>query len=129
MDLLKRENWWIWLIINVFGQGVGIYILAAFVKAYDKDAWYAKWQYWLIGALCCFFPVAIMFAIFTIQIAVQTAKKLEVPGSEPHGAAYVWILCIIVPIFGWIALAIMQLYLHIYILVSLYRGNGEQYID
>ena len=128
MDLLKRENWWIWLIIYIFGQGVGIYVLAALLQVYSKDAWYAKWQNWLIGVLCCIFPAFIMFTVFTIQITVETAKKLEVPGYEIYGSVYIWILGLIIPIFGWIAIAVMNIYLQIYILVSLYRGNGEQYI-
>lgn len=129
MDLLKRENWWIWLIIYLFGQGIGIFVLAALLNVYNKDAWYAKWPYWLAGALCCIFPAFIMLSIFCIQLTVQTAKKLEVPGQEIYGAVYIWILCLIVPILGWIALGVMQLYLNIYILVSLYRGNGEKYIN
>lgn len=129
MDLLKRENWWIWLIIYLFGQGVGIYILAALLKVYDKNAWYAKWEYWLVGVLCCFFPALIMFSVFTIQITVETAKKLDVAGSEIYGSAYIWILGLIIPIIGWIALGVMSLYLTINTLIALYRGNAEQYID
>lgn len=128
MDLLKKENWWVWLIIYIFGQGVGIYVLAGLLQVYSKDNWYAKWQYWLAGVLCCFFPAAIMLLVFTIQITIETAKKLEVPGSEVYGAPYVWLLCLIVPIFGWIAFAVMKFYLDVYILISLYRGVGEQYI-
>ncbi|MCI8444797.1 MAG: hypothetical protein HFG15_00005 [Bacilli bacterium] len=129
MDLLKRENWWIWLIIYLFGQGVGIYILAALLKVYDKNAWYAKWEYWLVGVLCCFFPALIMFSVFSIQITVETAKKLDVAGSEIYGSAYIWILGLIIPIIGWIALGVMSLYLTINTLIALYRGNAEQYID
>lgn len=129
MDLLKKENWWLWLLIWLFGQGVGIYILAAFLKVYDKEAWYAKWQYWLVGALCCIFPVFIMLSIFTIQITVETAKKLDVPGSEVYGNVYLWILAIIIPIIGWIFLGVMSLYLQISTIIALYRGNGEKYMD
>lgn len=129
MDLLKRENWWVWLIIYLFGQGVGIYILAALLKVYDKNAWYAKWEYWLVGVLCCLVPALIMFSVFSIQITVGVAKKLNIPGSEIYGSAYIWILGLIIPIIGWIGLGVMSIYLTINTLIALYRGNAEQYID
>lgn len=128
MDLLKKENWWIWLIIYIFGQGVGTYILAYFLGVYDREAWYAKWQYWLIGFLCCIFPALIMLAIFSIQITVKSAEKLEVPGNEIYAQPYVWILGIIIPILGWILLGIMSLYLTIYTIIALYNGKAEKYI-
>ncbi len=128
MELLKKEYWWVWLLFEVFGQGVGIYILAAFVHAYDKNAWYTKWQYWLIGCLLLFIPALIMFIVFTIQITVNTAKKLDVPGYEIYTSPYIWILCLIIPVIGWIVFSILNIYLTIYILVALYRGNGEKYI-
>lgn len=129
MDLLKKENWWIWLIIYLFGQGVGIYILAALLKVYDKEAWYCKWQYWLIGILCCIFPAIIMFSIFTIQISMQTAKKLDIPGSEIYTNPYVWIVGLIIPIIGWICLAVISTYISIFTLVALFQGNAEKYIN
>lgn len=69
-----------------------------------------------------------MFAIFSIQITVETCKKLEVPGDELYTNIGVWILCIIIPIVGWLGLAVLSIYLEVYIFIQLYNGKGEQYI-
>ncbi len=128
MDLLKKENWWLWLLIEIFGQGIGIFILAALLKVYKKNAWYSKWYYWLIGVLCCFFPAVIMILVLSIQLTVECAKKLDVAGSEVYALPYVWIVGLIVPILGWIFLAVMNIYLTIFIIVAIYKGKAERFI-
>lgn len=128
MKILKRENWWIWLLLTLFSQGSSTFVLGALLDVYKKDAWYAKWQYWLIGALCFLFPVAIMTSIFSIQILCLTAAKLNVPGKELYLSPYVWVIGLIIPIIGWACLIAGLLYLEIYILVALYKGNAEKYI-
>ena len=129
MDLLKKENWWVWLIITILSNEVAVIILAALLKVFRKDAWYAKWQNWLIGALCLIFPVFIMFAIFMIQITCESAAKLDVPGKEIYLSPYIWIIGIIIPVIGWVLLGVLSLYLTIYTIVMLYRGAGEKYIQ
>ena len=128
MKLLKRENWWIWLLLTLFTGSTNIIALGALLDCFDKNAWYANYKNWLIGFLCCFIPGIIMIYVFFIQILAQTAAKLEVPGKELYLSPYVWIICIIVPIIGWIMFAVMLLYIEIWTLVSLYRGNAEKYI-
>lgn len=128
MDLLKRENWWVWLLLFIFSNNVSIYILGAFVKVYDKNAWYAKWQNWVLGFALFIIPGFIMLTVFSIQILVGTAKKLDVPGEETYGSTAIWILAFLIPIIGWIGLAILSLYLNIQILIQLHNGKGEQYI-
>ncbi len=128
MSILKRENWWIWLLLLLFGHGAGDLVLGALLNVYDKDAWYAKWYYWVIGVLCCFFPAVIMLSVFMLQITCQVSAKLNVPGKELYLSPYVWILCLIVPIFGWIAFAVMSIYVRIWNVVMIYRGEGEKYL-
>lgn len=128
MSILKRENWWIWLLIVLFSEGVGMLVLGALLGVYDKNAWYAKWQNWLIGFVLFIFPAFIMLAVFIIQISVLTAIKLNVPGKEIYGTPYIWIICVIVPFIGWLALGAMSLWLSIGTLMALYNGEGEQYI-
>ena len=128
MDLLKKENRWLWLIIEIFGQGIGMFILAALLKVYKKDAWYSQWYYWLIGVLCCFFPAIIMILVLSIQLTVECAKKLDVAGSEVYANPYVWIVGLIVPVLGWVFLAVMNIYLAIFIIVAIYKGKAERFI-
>lgn len=128
MDLLKRKNWWIWLLLFLFGQGVGTILLGAFLDVYQKDAWYTKWYYWVIGALCLFFPFVVMLATFYIQTLCEVAFKLNVAGKEIYATPYTWILCLIMPIVGWALFLIMLLYLEIQVLIQLYHGEAEQYI-
>lgn len=114
--------------LTLFSQGSSTFVLGALLDVYKKDAWYTKWQYWLIGALCFFFPVAIMISVFSVQILCLTAAKLEIPGKEIYLSPYIWIIGVIIPIIGWICLAAGLIYLEVYILIALYKGNAEKYI-
>ena len=96
---------------------------------YDKDAWYAKWQNWALAFICLIFPFFIMISVFILQISANVAAKLEVPGKEIYLSPYIWLILCIIPIFGWILLSVMIIYIQIWSLVMLYRGYGEKYID
>lgn len=128
MNILKKENWWVWLLIFLFSNGTGMIVLGALLDVFDKNAWYVNWKYWLIGFLCFVFPVFIMASIFLIQIACKTAAKLDVPGKEIYLSPYIWAVLLIVPILGWILLSVMMIYITIWPIVMLYRGAGEKYI-
>ncbi len=128
MKILKKENWWIWLLLFIFGGRSSNLLLGALLDVYDKEAWYAKWHYWLLGFSCFFLPFFIMIIIFIIQITCMVASKLNVPGKEIYLSPYIWILTIIIPIIGWIFFIVMVLYVSIWPIVMLYRGEGEQYI-
>ncbi len=65
-----------------------------------------------------------LIMVFQTQILVQVNAKLGSPGSEIYLSPYIWILGLIIPIVGWILLVVMYLYLQIWYLVMLYRGNG-----
>lgn len=127
MDILKRENWWIWLMLFIFSGGVSAIVLAAVLGIFDRNAWYAKTKNWIIG-IVLIFPAPIMFMVFTIQMLSQSAAKLKVPGSEIYLSPYIWLICVIIPIMGWIALTVMSSYLYVMILINLYDGHAEKYI-
>lgn len=128
MNILKRDNWWIWLLLLLFSNGSSILVLGALLDVYDKNAWYAKWYYWVIGFACFIFPGAIMLSIFELTILCKTCAKLNVPGKEYYLSPYLWILSVIIPFIGWCALTIGIIYLSVASLVTLYNGNAEQYI-
>lgn len=128
MGLLKKDNWIVWLFLNVITQGFANLILAYFLGCYDKNAWYAKWQYWVFGAACLFFPVFIMLLVLMIQMEVKVCEKLEVSGKNIYGSPYSWLICLIVPIIGWALLIVMLIYIEIWPIVKLYQGKGEKYI-
>lgn len=127
MDLLKRQNWWVWLILYLFCDAPCIIVLGALLKVFDKNAWYAKWYIWVIS-LILIFPLPIMFAAFAIQITCKAAHKLDVKGSQYYLSPYIWIILIIIPIIGWLGFVALDLYIVIAILVNLYKGKGEKYI-
>ena len=128
MKILKKENWWIWLLLLLFSQGSSTFVLGALLDVYDKKAWYTKWYIWVIG-LIFVLPFGVMITAFTLQILSKTAAKLDVKGSEYYLSPYIWIILIIIPFIGWIAFAALMLYLEIAILVKLHSGNGEKYIS
>ena len=127
MKILKKENWWVWLLLLLFSQGSSTFVLGALLDVYDKNAWYTKWYIWVIG-LVLIIPFGVMITTFTLEILSKIAYKLDVKGSEYYLSPYIWIILIIIPFIGWIAFAILMLYLEIAILVKLYAGNGEKYI-
>lgn len=129
MELLKKENWWVNLLLTLFTDGFYSFILGIFLKVYNKDAWYTKWYYWGLGLVCLIFPAFIMLAVFSIQISIEVAKKLDVPGKEIYASPYVWIICVIVPIIGWVFLAVLSFYLTFWPIVMLAKGNGEKYLN
>ena len=129
MKILKQENWWVWLLLFFFSGGSSTLVLGALLDVYDKNAWYAKWQYWVIGLLLFVFPAMIMLYVFYIQIMTQAAAKLDVSGKEIYLSPYVWIILMIFPIFGWIFFFVLFLYLQIMTIVMLRRGNGNQYVE
>lgn len=126
MKLLKKENWWIWLLVAIFSSGAGYISLAALLDVFDSNAWYAKWQNWLLGLILFLFPFTVMAIIFILQMTCLVAAKLEVPGKEIYLSPYIWILCFIIPIIGWVFFIVMALYLEIWILVMLKKGSGEK---
>jgi len=128
MNLLERKNAWFWIILTIVTGGASTLILAAFTKTFNEKAWYMNWKYWVIGAVCLLYPFFIMASIFLIQMACQVAAKLEVPGKEIYLSPYIWLLCIIIPVIGWIMLMVMILYIEIWTIVALFKGNGEKYI-
>lgn len=129
MKILKRENWWIWLLLLLFSSGSSTLVLGALLDVYDKDAWYTKWQYWVIGLLALALPFTIMLIVFNIEILSKTAAKLNVPGKEIYLSPYIWLILLILPFIGWIFLIVMVIYLYAWTIVMLYRGAGEKYID
>ncbi len=129
MKILKKENWWVWLLLMLFSSGSSTLVLGALLDVYDKDAWYTKWQYWVIGFIALFLPFSIMLVVFNIEILSKTAAKLNVPGKEIYLSPYIWLALLIIPFLGWILLIVMLIYLYVWNIVMLYRGAGEKYIN
>lgn len=127
MKILKKENWWVWLLLLLFSEGSSNLVLGALLDVYDKNAWYTKWYIWVIG-LVLIIPFTVMITAFTLEILCKTAAKLDVKGSEYYLSPYIWIILIIIPFIGWIAFVALMLYLEIAILVKLHAGNGEKYV-
>lgn len=126
MELLKKENYWIWILLLLFSGGSSTVALGALLGVFDKNAWYAKLKYWVLGFACLIFPFFIMIIIFNIQIMCEINAKLKTPGMELYLSPYVWISLLIVPIIGWIIFAALLIYLTIWPIVMIYRGNGEK---
>lgn len=122
MSLIKKENWWIWLLLFLFTFGTENIVLASILNLYKKDAWYTKWYYWVIASLCLLFPFFIMILVFEIESTVLVSKRLNISGSEIYGTPYTWILCLIVPVIGWALFFILFFYLNIEILIQLKKG-------
>ena len=128
MCLLKKENWFMWLIINVISMGFGIIGLFCLMDCVRQDAWYMKWYYWLLAFCFFFFPFSIMIIVFLIEMMCEVASKLDLPGKEIYLTPYIWLILLIIPFIGWIGFTILGLYLEIGILYQLSKGKAEKYI-
>ena len=126
--LLKKNNWWLYLILNILTLGLINFVVADQMNLYDKNAWYSNKKYWTIGIIFLIIPVFIMFTIFLVQMSVKVATNLEVDGYKIFNSVYTWILCLIVPIIGWIILIVMYLYINVFSAVFIYYGKGERFI-
>lgn len=127
MNLFKKENWWIWLLLLLFSNGSSTIVIGALLDCFDKKAWYTKWYIWVIG-LILILPFSIMITVLNIDITTKVASKLGIKGKDYYLSPYIWIILIIIPFFGWVAFAILYLYLNIAIIIKLYKGEGEKYI-
>lgn len=128
MKILSRDNAWIWVLLIFLTGGVSTFILGALLDVYKKDSWYSKWYYWVLGIITIL-PGMIMIIYLYLYVLTNVCKKLDVAGKEIYSLPYVWILCIIVPVIGWIFLSVMFFYLNIWHLVKLFQGNGEKFIN
>lgn len=128
MNILKKENWWIWLLLLLFSNGTSPLVLGALLNVYNKDAWYKKWYYWILGLVFFLIPFIIMMYVFYLQILTLSAAKLNVKGKEIYLSPYIWILALIIPILGWLYIGLMTIYLNVVVIVKLKQGNGEKYI-
>lgn len=44
MELLKKENWWVWLMLALLSGGSSVLVLGALLDIYDHEAWYYRWM-------------------------------------------------------------------------------------
>lgn len=126
MSLLRKENWFVYVIVTLLGQGIFTFALASDLGLYEKDAWYTKWYYWLLGIIFFVFPALIMLVVLNISLQIKICEKLNVKGSEIYSLPYPWIVSLIVPILGWSIFIVMLIHIYYYPAVSIYKGEGEK---
>lgn len=129
MNLLKKQNWWLYLILTVLTGGLFSLYIARKLNLYDEDAWYNDYKNWMIGVFLFILPIIVMFVIFIIQMNCKVAQTLNVPGSEIYSLPYSWILCVVVPVIGWTLLLVMYIYIIIWSSVMISKGNIENMIQ
>lgn len=128
MTLLKRNYWWFWLLLNIITSSISNLFLGKILKVYEKNAWYTKWYYWVLGIMFGIFPALIMLSILIIEVTVKISVKLEVPGQKIYALPYPWLIAFIIPIIGWTIFIIMLIYINIMYIIKLFQRKGEQYI-
>ncbi len=148
MHLLKKPYGLLWLLLSLLTNNLSIFLLGGILKVYDKNAWYAKWYTWVICFIIGIFllintllsdntynltylsfilvPYVLLILIWNIQISVKVSEKLLVPGKEIYAYPYSWILCLIIPVIGWILLLVMFIYTRYYYIIKIFEGNGEK---
>lgn len=119
MSKLKKKNIWLYVVLNVVTLGLFTFYIAYKLDLYDKNAWYHRWYYWVLGFMMGIFPGLIMFLIFSIKTGCLVSAELKVPGEEIYLLPYSWIVSLIVPILGWTLFIILYVYVHFWYLFSL----------
>ena len=128
MNLLKRKYTILWFALSIITGNISIILLGKLLKVYDKNAWYTKWYYWVLGITFGIIPAIIMLFVLVIETNVKIAKKFNVAGSEIYGYPYVWIGTLIIPVIGWSIFIILMLYIYVWHIISLFQGKGEIYL-
>ena len=82
-----------------------------------------------MGFACFLLPGFIMLLVFMIELTCISASKLKLPGKELYLSPYIWLVMVIIPFIGWLLFILAILYLIIGIIVMLYKGAGEEYIN
>ena len=128
MRLLERKNWFWNFVFMLIGHFFYPLILAHWLGLYKSSAWYSDYRYWFIAVLFCVFPVTLLLFILALQMTATVACALNVPGKEIYRYPYAWILCFIVPVIGWALFLVLLIYLEVWIVVMLQKGEGEKFI-
>lgn len=119
MTKLKQKNVGLYLILNILTLGFFTFYIAYKLNLYDKNAWYFRWYYWVLGFMLGIFPGLIMFLVFSIQTGILVSVRLKVPGWEVYSLPYVWIISLIIPIFGWTIFVFLYFYVHFWYLFKI----------
>ena len=119
MVKLKKRYFWIYLILNVITLGLFTFYIAYKLDLYDKDAWYHRWYYWVLGFILGIFPALVMFLVFFFYMGCLVSARLKAPGEEIYLPPYVWIVSLIIPILGWTVFIILYFYVHFWYFFSL----------
>ncbi len=119
MTKLKQKNVGLYLILNILTLGFFTFYIAYKLNLYDKNAWYFRWYYWVLGFMLGIFPGLVMFLVFSIQTGVLVSVRLKVPGWEVYSLPYVWIISLIIPIFGWTIFVFLYFYVHFWYLFKI----------
>ena len=119
MKTLKKDVWPIYLILNVLTLGLFTFYIAYKLDLYDKEAWYSRWYYWVLGFVLGIIPGLVMLLVFSIKIACLVSEKLNVPGKELYTLPDTWLVCAIFPVLGWVLFIILYIYVHIWYVFSL----------
>lgn len=125
MELTKKENWWVWLLLTFFTGNLSSILLGKYLDCFDKKQWYYNYKYWLLGTILFIFPAFIMLIVLTFQMTAKIASKLDVKGREIYLSPYTYIICLIIPILGWSILISIYIYLIIFNLINVYLGKIE----
>ena len=64
MKTLKKDVWPIYLILNVLTLGLFTFYIAYKLDLYDKEAWYSRWYYWVLGFVLGIIPGLVMLLVF-----------------------------------------------------------------
>ena len=126
MNLLKRENGFLWIIITLATSGASGIIFCSLLGLYNENAWYANKKNWLLGLICLVYPFIVMVMVFTIQSLCLANAKLDVPGKDIYLTPYIWLLALIIPVVGWLFFICLLFYLMIAPIVAIYHGKGEK---
>ena len=141
LDVYDEEAWYVrwtkklpkWLVI--FLALLAAFILMAFSLisfVVNEETIYALLT--SLGILSFFISLfililAVAIIVFFIQILCLTAAILDVSGKELYLSPYIWIILVIMPVIGWIFIPVILLYLIIFSIVMISKGNAEKYID
>lgn len=119
-----KKNIVVSLLMMIFIPIIPLIAISSEMGLLEEEAWYEKWYYWFFAAVCFLLPVIILFIIFLIEQLVKIANKLKIAGTDLYISPYFWILCVIVPLVGWILLLVTYIYLIFNVTIELNKKTN-----
>lgn len=128
MNLLEKENWWIWLMLAFLSGGTSVLVLGALLDIYDKEAWYYRWTAKLPKSLLVIGIFLFGTVSLTSTFVFPQLSSFDISRLNPTLVALVSILSIIYTVIA-IMLVVFEIQIVCEVNAKLKTPGSEVYLS